>query len=71
MSWDQTAVLIAIRGYDKYYTGVKGRIISKEDGSHSWNYKGSGHVYIKEKLPVEQVKAVINSLMLHQPIRHQ
>jgi inosine-uridine nucleoside N-ribohydrolase len=67
MSWDQTAVLIAVRGYEKYYHGVAGRIISKEDGSNEWNYKGKGHIYIKEKMPVEQVQLLINNLMLHQP----
>ena len=69
MSWDETAVLIAVRGYEKYYHGIKGRIIGKKDGSHSWNYKGKGHVYVKEKMPAKQVEDVINTLMLHQPVR--
>jgi inosine-uridine nucleoside N-ribohydrolase len=67
MSWDQTAVLIAVRGYQKYYYGEEGRIISKEDGSNGWNLKGKGHIYVKEKMPVKQVEAIINTLMLHEP----
>ena len=69
MSWDQTAVLIAVRGYEKYYYGIKGRIVGKDDGSNGWNPKGKGHLYVKEKLPVKQVETLINTLMMHQPIK--
>lgn len=70
MSWDQTAVLIAVRGYEKYYYGVKGKIIGKDDGSHGWDNNGKGHIYVKEKLPVIEVTTIINNLMLHQPVKH-
>ena len=69
MCWDETAVLIAVRGYEKYYYGIKGRVIGKEDGSNGWNPKGKGHVYVKEKMPVKQVEELINTLMLHQPVK--
>ena len=69
MSWDQTAVLIAVRGYEKYYYGIKGRIVGKDDGSNDWNPKGKGHLYVKEKMPVKQVETLINTLMMHQPIK--
>jgi inosine-uridine nucleoside N-ribohydrolase len=69
MSWDETAVLIAVRGYEKYYHGIKGRIISKENGSNGWNPKGKGHIYVKEKMPVKEVEALINTLMMHQPVQ--
>lgn len=68
MSWDETAVLIAVRGYEKYYYGINGKIIGKVDGSNGWNLKGKGHLYVKEKMPVKQVEKLINTLMLHQPI---
>lgn len=69
MSWDQTAVLVAIKGYEPYYSVVEGRIIPKADGSNGWDRSGKGHFYLVEKMPVEQVTAVINQLMLHQPVR--
>ena len=69
MSWDETAVLIAVRGYEKYYYGIKGKIISKADGSNGWDFKGKGHIYVKEKMPVKQVEKLINTLMMHQPIQ--
>lgn len=68
MSWDETAVLIAVRGYEKYYYGIKGKIIGKEDGSNDWDPKGVGHIYVKEKMPKKQVEALINTLIMHQPV---
>jgi inosine-uridine nucleoside N-ribohydrolase len=67
MSWDQTAVLIAVRGYEKYYSGVPGKIIANRNGSNGWDAAGKGHIYVKEKMPVTQVEEIINTLMLHQP----
>ena len=67
MSWDQTAVLIAVRGYEPYYSAVHGKIVAKDDGSNGWDPSGKGHIYIKEKMPVPQVAALINHLMMHQP----
>lgn len=67
MSWDQTAVLIAVRGYEKYYDAVRGRIVANADGSNGWDPKGKGHLYVKERIPAQQVAELINSLMLHQP----
>ena len=68
MSWDQTAVLIAVRGYERYYHGVKGKMIGKDDGSNDWDSIGQGHIYIKEKLPVPEIADIINQMMLHQPV---
>lgn len=68
MSWDQTAVLVGVRGYETFYDGVPGKIISKEDGSNGWNSNGKGHIFLKEKMPVSEVERIINDLMLHQPV---
>lgn len=67
MSWDQTAVLVAIKGYSPYYDVVEGRINCSEDGSNTWDPQGKGHRYLKEKMPVRQVEQVLNTLMMHQP----
>ncbi|MGZ5247846.1 MAG: nucleoside hydrolase [Flavitalea sp.] len=71
MSWDQTAVLIAVKGYQDYYDGITGKIISKKDGSNGWDPKGKGHIYVKEKMPVKDVEEIINNLMMQLPIRKQ
>lgn len=67
MSWDQTAVLVAIKGYESYYSVVEGRMVTNADGSNTWNRTGKGHFYLVEKMPVAEVQNVINGLMLHQP----
>ena len=66
-SWDQTAVLIAVQGIDRYYSTVGGRIICEADGKKSWDENGSGHFYVVEKMPSVQVEKIINGLMLHAP----
>lgn len=69
MSWDQTAVLIGIRGYEPYYTVKSGRLTLNADGSNGWNDRGKGHQYLVVKMPVPQVEALINNLMQHQPVK--
>jgi len=69
MSWDETAVLIAVRGWEKYYSAHRGRIICNDDGSNLWNDKGKGHRYVVEKMPVQDVSALINRLIQHQPVK--
>lgn len=66
-SWDQTAVLVAVRGADLYYTKVPGRINLSSDGYNEWDYAGSGHYYLVEKKSVDYMTDLINKLMQHQP----
>ena len=63
-SWDQTAVLIAVDGIDKYYTVEEGRMIVAQDGSNTWDTNKKGHFRIIEKLPVNDVTRLINELMM-------
>jgi pyrimidine-specific ribonucleoside hydrolase len=63
-SWDQTAVLIAIDGIDKYYTTEEGRMVVAEDGSNTWDTNKKGHYRIIEKLPVKDITDLINKLMM-------
>ncbi|QDK83255.1 nucleoside hydrolase [Spirosoma sp. KCTC 42546] len=67
MSWDQTAVLVGVRGYAPYYTVKSGRLTMNDDGSNGWDDTGKGHQYLVEKLPALEVEALINKLMQHQP----
>lgn len=67
MSWDQTAVLVAIKGFAPYYTTRPGRITVQPDGSNGWNAAGKGHAYLVEQWPVARTTALINKLMQHQP----
>lgn len=67
MSWDQTAVLVAIRGHKPYYKLQKGTVLIHEDGENSWDANGGNHHYLVENSPPEEVQQVINALMMHQP----
>ena len=69
MSWDETAVLIAVRGWEKYYTLHPGRFVINNDGSNSWDNKGKGHYYVVKKMPVTEMTALINHLIMHQPVK--
>lgn len=65
-SWDQTAVLVAIRGAEPYYSLRRGRYVSK-GGNNGWEEDPSGpHAYLVEKMPVAQVTGTIEALMHHQ-----
>jgi len=67
-SWDETAVLVAIKGYDQWYTLQKGRIIVADDGKNTWDDTGTGQAYLVEKVDYREVRELINQLIMHQPI---
>ena len=66
MSWDETAVLVAIKGYSTWYTLHPGRITVAKDGKNGWDEKGKGQAYLVEKVDYHQVQDLINSLIQHQ-----
>ncbi|WP_421827053.1 nucleoside hydrolase [Larkinella sp.] len=67
MSWDQTAVLVAVRGVEPYYGLKRGRFLIT-GGNNSWQDDPNGpHYYLTEKMPVPQVTEEIETLMMHQP----
>jgi hypothetical protein len=69
MSWDQTAVLVAVRGPNAYYNLECGTMTVNQDGSNGWDPKGKGHCRLVAKTPPATVQKVINDLMMHQPVR--
>ncbi len=70
-SWDETAVLVAIKGYSQYYTLHPGRIKVADDGSDIWDDNGKGQAYLVEKVDYKEVQELINSLIQHQPVKKQ
>ncbi|MFT3936468.1 MAG: nucleoside hydrolase [Chitinophagaceae bacterium] len=67
MSWDETAVLVAVRGYEKYFDVVKGKIVGHEDGSNGWDATGNRDLYLVKKLPQADMEKILNDLIMHQP----
>lgn len=66
-SWDEITVLVAVRGYEPYFTLHPGRIEVADDGSNTWNDQGSGQFYLVEKEAPEKIETIINQLMMEQP----
>ncbi len=71
MSWDQTAVLAAVRDPDKYWDfSPPGRVKVDEEGNNTWIEDPEGtHVYLierKEPGPSE-IAAIIENLMIDMP----
>ncbi|GAA4310540.1 nucleoside hydrolase [Compostibacter hankyongensis] len=69
MSWDETTVLVAVRGYAPYYTLQPGKIKVASDGSNTWDKQGQGQFYLVKKTAPEKVQEVINDLMMQEPRR--
>ncbi|MFH5884677.1 nucleoside hydrolase [Halalkalibaculum sp. DA3122] len=65
-SWDQTAVLVAVRGADPYYHKVPGQITLNHEGENEWIASEGSHYYLVETKPVEYMQVLINELMQHQ-----
>ena len=69
MSWDETAVLVAIKGYEPFYHLEYGRMQVAADGSNSWSTEGKQHAHLVESVSPEIVRAYINKLIMHQPVK--
>jgi hypothetical protein len=68
MSWDETAVLIGVYGTKGFFDTVRGRIIVNPDGSNTWEDNPEGkHIYVKQKMPVNEMSSFIENRMMHQP----
>ena len=68
-SWDETAVLVAVKGYRPWYGVKKGKMVVANDGSNTWITKPSIHSHLVEQQSSQIVQQLINTIMMHQPIR--
>jgi len=66
-SWDQTAVLVGIRGHSPWYILKPGQITVDEKGYNRWTTSGTQQAYLEAKESSSTVAALINELMQHQP----
>ena len=69
MSWDETAVLVAVKGVDPFYHLEYGRMQVASDGSDTWIKEGEQQAHLVEAVPPGVVQAYINKLMMHQPMK--
>jgi len=70
MSWDETAVLVAVKGYKPWYRIEKGKMLIATDGSNTWLKTSSPHARLVEVQQPEIVQQLINKLMMHQPVNN-
>jgi inosine-uridine nucleoside N-ribohydrolase len=68
-SWDETAVLVAIKGYAPWYTLLEGKMEVAAEGSNTWNESGKGQFRLVENRPFTEVQTFLNHVMMHQPVR--
>jgi pyrimidine-specific ribonucleoside hydrolase len=68
MSWDETAVLVAINGAKPYFNVQPGKVVINDNGSNSWATSGN-QAYLTFAQPAINVQAVINKLIMHQPAK--
>lgn len=66
MSWDETAVFVAIHGPAPYYKLMPGKVKIAADGSDTWETQGNQFYLLATRPPAEMEK-VINDLIMHQP----
>ena len=65
-SWDQTAVLVAVIGPDKFFDTVKGRITVQSNGSNTWRNDPNGpHERLTWKK--DELTRYIEDMMMHLP----
>jgi inosine-uridine nucleoside N-ribohydrolase len=68
MSWDQTAVLVAVRGAAPFYDTQRGRFLTRPDGSNGWQDDSNGpHIRLVQKMAPDSVAREIETLMMHRP----
>jgi hypothetical protein len=72
-SWDQTAVLYAVRGPHNYWTTeTEGYMHVFPDGSNEWrNSPDRDHAYLKEAMPPAALGAIIQDLMTLPPLKYK
>jgi inosine-uridine nucleoside N-ribohydrolase len=69
MSWDETAVLVAIDGNAPWYRLQHGHITIGADGANTWEdgNEQERQAHLVEVLPSLTVQELIDQLMMHQP----
>jgi inosine-uridine nucleoside N-ribohydrolase len=71
MSWDETAVFVAIKGWEKYYGLKTGKCSIDEKGFNTWVPDGTSQAHLVEKMSPDQMSAIINNLIMHQPVNRE
>lgn len=65
MSWDQTAVLVGIRGAQHYFDLKRGKMVM-DGAKNSWRDDPMGpHAYLTPEMPFNELAMIIETLMMY------
>ncbi|MDR1861043.1 MAG: nucleoside hydrolase [Bacteroidales bacterium] len=67
-SWDITAALIAVKGYERYFDSERGTMYVNDDGYNTWTPAADGHfVRLIAKYPPEYIADILETYMMKHP----
>lgn len=66
-SWDQTAVLYAVRGNSDYWTTTEATLIIEADGHNTWHAAKANRFYLTAIKPPQEMKKIIEDMMVAPP----
>jgi pyrimidine-specific ribonucleoside hydrolase len=69
MSWDETAVLVAIKGWQPFYDLETGKCKINAEGINEWEPGGTNEARLVEKQSPQVMSEIINHLIMHQPVK--
>jgi inosine-uridine nucleoside N-ribohydrolase len=69
MSWDETAVFVAVKGWQTYYDLETGKCTIQSDGLNEWKHDGTAQAHLLEKMTPAQMNIIIDHLIMHQPVK--
>jgi hypothetical protein len=71
MSWDETAVMIAVYDIRGFFSTVTGTMTVNPDGSNGWvNDPHGPHSYVVRTMEIDRMSRFIEDRMMHIPLNH-
>ena len=68
-SWDQTAVLTAVKGPSYVFNQVHGRMLTEPSGYNRWSNNNFGpHSYLVFKKSPDEIAELIERCMMHESL---
>ena len=69
MSWDETAVMVAVKGIWPFYHLHHGHIQVSDEGKITWRDMDKTQAYLIEIRPSVEAEKFINNAIMHQPVK--
>jgi inosine-uridine nucleoside N-ribohydrolase len=69
MSWDETAVYVAVKDWQPFYTLQTGDCEIFPDGSNTWKPSAARRAHLVEVAPPQEINTIIDQLLMYQPLK--